>query len=387
MISSTSPQLCGVESCRRLVDHSGNHNPHSTEAWAFMAKADKNKLTKAGFATPRGGDKEGYQNHVVRSNQVIIPFELLDNTALEQYHDGYVIRLRPEQYFELAGVPKPAFGAVGEYSWIVVGENAYVLYRTHEELENSPPMEGWEVRGLMRDGQRVSKRGRDVTDMGHYLLRASKIGDRDRTHAGPPQGFFAPEYADKETNYLCKCVLAWLIVHTVGSPYTTTQANWLKAIMDAEGLLDIESYEYKGVIRRGFCQCPLCLRFIRYEELHRTLSFDEASGLMNAPQQVASATRSTIVNLFHVEPLTYQTLAHTPSNVAWGHAHCNTRLGQRRCISLDEIIDTGNKVGVITSGGIETFGWISDDWEMIRSPLGSVWIRINEDTREQAPPE
>jgi hypothetical protein len=387
MISSTLPQLCGVESCRRLVGHSGNHNPYPTEAWAFMAEADKNKLTKAGFATPRGGHKAGYQNHVVRSNQVIIPFELLDAVILEQYKDGYVIRLRPHQYFELPGVPKPAFREGGEYSWIVVGGNAYVLYRTHEELESFPPMEGWEVRGLMRDGQRVTTRRGDVTDTGHYLLRVSRIGDRGKMDEGPPQGIFAPEYTDKETNYLSRCVLAWLIVHAVGSPYTTTQANWLRAIMDAEDLLDIERYEHKGVIRRGFCQCPLCLRFIRYEELHRTLSFDEASGLMNAPEQVEWATRSTIVNLFHLEPLTYHPLGHTPSNVAWGHAHCNTRLGQRRCFSLDEIIDTGNKVGIITSGGIETFGWISDDWEMIRSPLGSVWIRINEDTREQAPPE
>ena len=29
--------------------------------------------------------------------------------------------------------------------------------------------------------------------------------------------------------------------------------------------------------------------------------------------------------------------------------------------------------------GVDTFGWISGDWEMIRSPQGSVWIRICSD--------
>ncbi len=37
------------------------------------------------------------------------------------------------------------------------------------------------------------------------------------------------------------------------------------------------------------------------------------------------------------------------------------------------------KVGIIRPEGIETFGWISKNYEMIRSPLGAVWIRISTD--------
>lgn len=73
--------------------------------------------------------------------------------------------------------------------------------------------------------------GRGAEDVGHYVLRIASHADRKKIVNGPPQGLFAPEYADYNTNYLCKCVLAWLIVHTVDSPYTTTQAHHIQSIL------------------------------------------------------------------------------------------------------------------------------------------------------------
>ena len=75
-----------------------------------------------------------------------------------------------------------------------------------------------------------------------------------------------------------------------------------------------------------------------------------------------------------------------PENVAWGHAICNTRLGQRRCYSLSELIEMELKVGIIRPEGVETFGWISHDREMIRSPQGSVWIQLHGDVAESKLP-
>src|SRR6266699_6513794 len=94
------PSICGEDGCRRLRGHLGNHNRRPTEAWAFLQEKDKNKLVKAGFATPRGGAKGGYQNHVGRSSQVVIPYERIEDVDLALYQEGYVIRLLPEQYFE-----------------------------------------------------------------------------------------------------------------------------------------------------------------------------------------------------------------------------------------------------------------------------------------------
>jgi hypothetical protein len=311
----------------------------------------------------------------VRSNRVVVPYEKLEIVPLKQFLDGYVIRLFPDQYFQSAYTPKPEF--LGQDARIRVGDNAFVLYGSHSAYEAFPPMDNWRPRRLLSDGVEVTeRRGNDFLDDGHFVLRMPKLGNRPKTVIGPPQGIFAPEYADQNTNFLCRCVLAWLTIHTHRSPYTTTQAGHLKAILSAEALRNDEIWEFRGVFRHGVTACPLCTRFITHQELHDMLLLNEEIGLENAGMQVEGATRSTVVNLFHLEPLRYDRLDHTPSAVAWGHATCNTKLGQRRCFSVSEVIRDGEKVGLIKEAGIETFGWISPNWEMIRSPRGAVWIRI-----------
>jgi len=270
---------------------------------------------------------------------------------------------------------------------VKVGTNAFVLYRTHDSYERHPPLQEWQVRSLLLDGQPVSERRANVQDVGHYLLRIPRHGGKLKRFEGPPQGVFAPEYADEDTNFLCKCVLAWLLVQTKGSPYTLSQAGHLNAILASEELADVEGYERRGVLRHGLVCCPLCMRFLAYPELHETVSFEEQSGSVNAAEQVEGATRSTVVNLFHLMPLLYNELTHIPKNVGWGHAVCNTRLGQRPCYSLQQLVEKDLKVGIVRPEGIETFGWISEDWLMIRSPNGSVWIQLNSDIEEGPPQE
>ena len=91
------------------------------------------------------------------------------------------------------------------------------------------------------------------------------------------------------------------------------------------------------------------------------ISLEDEDALSNAGLQLEGATRSTIVNLFHLDPLNYGRLDHVPRKVAWGHATCNTKLGQRRCHPLKELMETGNKVGLIRPEGVDTFGWISSN--------------------------
>lgn len=378
------PPLCDHEDCRRLHGHAGRHDPRPTEVWEFFQDRDKNKLAKAGFATPRGGAKNAYQNHVVRSSKVIIPYERLADVDVGLFRDGYAIRLLPEQLFLAPGVVRPEFAAPD--APVVVGQNAFVLYRTHESFRSLPPLPGWRPRSLLRAGQPVTDRRGNVDDIGEYVLRLSRIGPNERLFEGPPQGIFATEYADEDTNFLCKCVLAWLTVQTSGSPYTLTQAGHLRAVLEAEGLDDANGYEHRGALRHGLCCCPLCTRFIRHSELHDIITFDGEGALANAAAQVEGATRSTVVNLFHLSPLVYHSLTHIPANIAWGHAVCNTRLGQRKCYSVADLQEMDLKVGIVREEGIETFGWISQDWQMIRSPNGAVWIQLNGDAEGEGPP-
>lgn len=375
------PELCLVDECLKLKAHRGHHNPRPREAWEFFGKADANKVNKAGYATPRGGAKGGYQNHVVRNNKVIIPFEHLNQVDLSHYEDGYTIRLFPDQYFDSQGGVRSDFSQPGAP---VVGSDAFVLYRSHESLKKFPPPSDWEVRWLSRDGNPVKERGKLVHDEGEYILRLSNEGGtRKNRFEGPPQGIFAPEYAPAQTNYEAQALLAWLIIHARSSPYTTSQALHLKAILEYCGLLG-ERLEYSGITRNGLSICPLCLRIIDYEELHKPVDFHQVDGLLNAAAQIEGATRSTKANLFHLEPLVYESMNHRAVTVAWGHAICNTLLGQRHCYSLAELQGVGRKVGVIEDDEILTFGWISNDYKMIRSPYGAVWVQISGDmTREE----
>lgn len=377
-VQAREPTLCALDGCRLLAGHTGTHNRFPVSAWDFMGEQDQKKIAKAGFATPRGGAKGAYQNHVVRSNRVIIPYERINVAPLGSFTDGYVIRLFPEQYFQSAKLPKPEF--LNADSMVKVGVNAFVLYGSHISYDNFPPMDNWRPRRLLKSGVEVGeRRGNNITDDGHYVLRIPKLGSREKIEAGPPQGIFAPEYADENTNFVSRCVLAWLTVHTHKSPYTTNQATHLKLILAAEGLLNDSSWEFRGVLRHGLTACPLCTRIISHRELHEMLTLNDEDGLENAGLQVEGATRSTIVNLFHLEPLRYDRLDHVPAAVAWGHATCNTKLGQRRCFSIEELVEGGEKLGVIRESGVETFGWLSPNWEMIRSPSGAVWIRISLD--------
>lgn len=371
------PQLCLRDGCLRVVGHIGPHDPRPNEVWSFFGPADVNKINKAGYATPRGGDKGAYQNHVYRNNKVIIPYEHLEQVDLAQYADGYVIRLFPDQYFEASGVVRAELDVPGAPR---PGHDAFVLYRSHASLEAYPPLTDWEIRWLSRDGTSVNRRSSRVVDAGEYVLRLSNVGaNRPERSAGPPQGIFAPEYAPAQTNYECQAMLAWLIVHARSSPYTTSQALHLKAVLEQSGLLG-DRLERAGVTRNGLSICPLCLRVIDYEELHKSVDFKQVDGLLNAALQVEGATRSTQVNLFHLEPLVYESLNHRPTSVAWGHATCNTLLGQRHCFSLAELQEAGRKIGFIGDDDeLVTFGWMSDDFRMIRSPHGAVWVQLSAD--------
>lgn len=375
--------LCNAPYCRLPSGHDGECNARPISAWAFLQGKDKNKLQKAGYATPRGGKKGAYQNHVYRHSKVIIPYERIDQAPLEQYEDGYVVRLLPDQCFSSPGQIRNEVVTDDRFT---IGVDAFVLYRSHESFERLPPPENWEVRHLEnKNGERVKARGKTVVDRGHYVLRlppsggSGYVSQKERIE-GPPQGIFAPEYADRDTDYLCQVALAWQIVHSVSSPYSTTQAEHLRAILSSIGQSDYSFYQYWGMMKSVFTTCPLCTRPLYYSEMHETLRLEDESGLLNAGVQVEGTTRSTVVNLFHMHPLVYEALEHIPNNVSWGHASCNTKLGQRRCYSLSELQELDLKAAVVDGESVSTFGWMSEDLRFIRSPAGGVWIKITEDT-------
>jgi len=236
--------LCSNPNCNLLANHKGEHSFIYKKAWESSFNSDDiNKIQKAGYCTPRGGAKGGYQNHVNRNSKVIIPYEKLPEVNLDNYQDGYVIRVFPSQYFSSKHVISDDF--INNRS-VIVGENAFVLYRTYEDFENLPPLPDWQIRSILKFDKKTKtysipsndRRG-DIIDCGHYLLRISNSGTNKKQNRfeGPAQGIFAPEYADANTNFLCQAVLAWLIIKTDNSPYKEADYEHLKAIIVLDGKL------------------------------------------------------------------------------------------------------------------------------------------------------
>ncbi|MCI8489443.1 MAG: restriction endonuclease [Lachnospiraceae bacterium] len=375
--------LCENPICNLPAHHKGNHSFIYKKAWETIFHADDiNKIQKAGYCTPRGGAKGGYQNHVNRNSKVIIPYEKLSEVNLKNYKDGYVIRLFPSQYFSGMYTVNKEFV---DNPAVIVGDNAFILYRTYEDYELLPPLPDWEIRSIFRYNKKTKEydifsedRRGDITDRGHYLLRISNSGTNKKNNlfAGPAQGIFAPEYADANTNFLCQAVLAWLIIKTENSPYNEDDFGYLKAILQKHNLFDSPHFENNYILHNGKTTCPLCQRVIMYHELNELISFDDEEGLINSTEQ-AGSTRSTKVNLFHMVPLCYASLENIPTQVSWGHATCNTRLGQRRCFSYYELAET--EIEIIINDGQEKrlLGYADAAQKFIRSQNGDVWIRIS----------
>lgn len=81
--------LCENPNCNLIANHRGNHSFIYKKAWETKFNDDDiNKIQKAGYCTPRGGAKGGYQNHVNRNSKVIIPYEKLSEVNLDNYKDG-----------------------------------------------------------------------------------------------------------------------------------------------------------------------------------------------------------------------------------------------------------------------------------------------------------
>lgn len=379
--------LCSKGNCRLLESHKGKCNAWPNKAWSFLDKIDQNKIGKAGYATPRGGAKGAYQNHVYRNNKVIIPFERMDNINLSNYEDGFVIRAYPDQVFDDKNNLKNF--VLSDGSLLEIGVNTFVLYRSHESYEDHPPLENWKVRYLEdKDGNTIKTRAKGCIDKGHYVLRLptrsggqSGAGQGSRTE-GPAQGIFAPEYANKEMNYLSQAVLSWQIVHAQSSPYTSNQARHLRLVIESFFADSLEHFNYQGMMKGNLTTCPLCLKIISYDEIHANIDLDNEDGLLNSGTIVKGTNRSTIINLFHMVPLSYANQFHRYDLVSWGHATCNTKLGQRVCHSLEELKESNIKIAKLIGDEFSTFGWISTDERMIRSPLGAVWIKITSDCDE-----
>lgn len=353
--------------CLKLQGHKGRHDEFPAlwnEISDDLEDKTRKKIVKAGFATPRGGDKGGYQNHVSRSSRVIIPFEHSSKVDFANYSQGFVIRLTVPQYIE-----QEANGnIVDQIDNLQVSINgqlapSFVLFRSQTDLEVFPPRDHWRPCWHEVNGSPSLRRNSGGIDLGHFLSRIPR-GEK----LGIAQGIFAPEYTDRLENYKCQQLLTFLAYKTSGKKVEKNFEH-ICEILDHFKLLNTPEMKLKGLLNTAdVTACPLCERPIDFDELHEAIDPSQVPGLENSGVQF-SETRSTLVNLFHLQPLLYaKTLGHTAKNIAWGHAHCNTFLAQRKSFSVSELASSRNLID-------EDLFW-DDSQLFIRSKDGRAWVSV-----------
>lgn len=364
-------QLCAKStrdgSCRKKQGHAGTHSAFPTLWNGFEYDPDdktRKKIVKAGFATPRGGAKGGYQNHVSRSSRVILPFEHALKVNFANYEQGYVLRVTVPQATTL--LAENRLISRDERLFVSIDgalHQAFVLYRSQGDFSALPPLEDWFACEHRIDGQVSIRRAEAGSDYGHFLARVPR-----GTPQGIQQGIFAPEYATREENFACQTLLTYLAYQTEGYPSDSNLEHVLAVLADL-GLYEPMDWINKGIVDpKGTTSCPLCNRRIANPELHETIDPSLIPGLANSGVQLEE-TRSTLVNLYHLRPLLYDVvLGHTARNIAWGHAHCNTLLSQRRSYTVRELWADGGRPDV-------ELRW-SEDQQFIRSEDGRAWVSV-----------
>lgn len=369
--SASQVQLCLRPTpsgpCRRLAAHTGGHAAQPT-LWNGIGydpgEKTRKKIVKAGFATPRGGAKGGYQNHVTRSSRVILPYEHTDKVDFSNYEQGYVVRLTAAQARALLSEHRVT--SQDERLYVEIGgelHQAFVLYRSSTDEAVLRPRQYWKPCEHRINGVVSPRRSEAGEDYGHFLLRIPRA-----TPLGIQQGIFAPEYVGKSENYACQLFLTYLAYMTEGYPRDPNLDHVIAVLQDL-GVFDPARWSLRGITdTSGVTSCPLCNRRIAAPELHETIDPSRIPGLANSGVQL-DETRSTLVNLYHLRPLLYSpTLGHTVQNIAWGHAHCNTLLSQRASYTATELAVQGDEPDI-------ALYW-SDDQQFIRSADGRAWVSV-----------
>jgi hypothetical protein len=280
------------------------------------------KIYKTG-QTRGADDDEIYQNRVGRNSTILIPSSqfpkfLTDVTYRMEYENGYIVLIRPAEYFENSLNLKSLN--------LALGENALLFYETREQWNTYNPLE----RNMKPANSRKKPLG------GEFVARVpattavengGKIacgftgtknkGAGIRAYEYAPQGIIAQARLQLEAVFW-HCKDASHVVAGYGM-HEQDAAERRTSIIEkarAEGLLDYDKLVAARVInKKQLAICPLCLEELSGNGFFTRL--EQAEG-----REVIDLT-VTSLNLFHIEELRYGIFNHLPYNLGWGHHYCN----------------------------------------------------------------
>lgn len=313
------PPLCLKNYCRKLKGHKGTCNRYPMEPLENLPKEIVKKIDKTSMT--RGAqpyERVPFENRVRRWNRAVVPYAFKGSKPVGGYENGYVVMVRPEEYFD----PETKEKKEGFPGDIIIGQNAFIYYDNRKDWNDYPPEKyGWEPCRITLDGKEVSKRKAGVVDEGHYLVRVPATTtpgpEGERIVKGIPQGIRFFEYASQEETWKTIMQLAYLAWKTVDIENYSTGSipSHLVSVIQNDNLANTTKFEAIGAMKNGKTSCPLCLEPVRALDLIERVT--QAAG-----REVVDLT-ITKANLFHWDSLVPGRFNHQVYKVAWGHYHCN----------------------------------------------------------------
>jgi BstXI restriction endonuclease len=291
---------------------------------ASLPKLLARKLYKAG-QTRGADDDEIFQNRVLRTSTVLIPYDcwaICKNPPAgdQAYRYGHIVLISPDDYFVHPG-PDKELAAEG----LILGRNALVFYQSRVQwLAHNPDDLKWRAATSRIDplgGQYVARIPANTAEGG------GKINRGFTTTASKGAGIRVFEYANTETNkaaqlqlealvWFCTDAHAVLTLRGMKEVDATHRKNSALRKAHEQNLLDMARLaEARIVNRRGVTTCPLCLEEISAEGFFNKLRQAQGRAVLDLTV--------TQLNLFHIEELRVGVFNHKPYNLGWGHHHCN----------------------------------------------------------------
>lgn len=284
----------------------------------MLPKLLARKLYKTG-QTRGADDDEIYQNRVLRSSTVLIPYSCWD-LCKYTYENGFIVLLTPEEYFD-----NPNIKSELKTKGLAIGKNALVFFESRAQWNaHNPIAMNWKAADRRTNplgGQYVARIPANTSTSGGKIVQ----GFSTTTMKGA--GIRVYEYASAKSIAECRLqleALFWMCRDAldvlIENGMSRAEAVALKKSRLDEchvgGLLDyIKLTNARLVDTARNTICPLCL-----DEL-------SAQGFFNRMKQAEGRAvldlTVTELNLFHITELRVGTLNHCAYNLGWGHHHCN----------------------------------------------------------------
>ncbi len=309
------------------------------------------KIYKTGQT--RGADDDViYQNRVLRTSTVLIPYILWDEVSAPpadetNFENGFIALLTPTDYFE-----SPNIQAELQTRNLSLGQNALVFYQMRVDWEaHNPEAMGWtpaEQREAPLRGEYVARiAGTTSVDQGERINRGYT------TTGKKGAGIRLFEYAPPNSIAQCRTQLESIFWLCCDSMDAVTEFGMraedalarkefcLNKARDA-GLLDINQMQQARMVDGDEeTVCPLCL-----EKLSSYGFFNRLAQAMGREVHDLTVTE---INLFHIEELRYGLYNHRPYNLGWGHHHCNVVVKDAGLVDtikwMDEVVQRNSLYG------------------------------------------